>query len=112
MLESLRTESPEMYSRISEISPADAGTFRVWDRELGTDVLIGEHPAGKWKTLHAIAAREGLGVGAIEYADLRFEDRVIVRPRKGVVTLHEAEAATETAGNGEPSVGSGRPGNA
>jgi cell division septal protein FtsQ len=112
MLESLRAESPDMYSRISEISPADGGTFRIWDRDLGADVFIGDRPAGKWKTLHAIAAREGLGVGTIDYADLRFEDRVIVRPRNGIVTLHEAEAATETARNGEPSVGSGRPGNA
>jgi len=111
-LEALRVDSPEMYSRISEISPADGGTFRVWDRELGADVFIGDKPSGKWKALHAIAAREGLGVGTIEYADLRFEDRVIVRPRRGIVTLHEAEAATETAQNGEPSVGSGRPGNA
>lgn len=111
-LEALRAESPELYSRVSEISPADGGTFRVWDRELGTDVFIGERSENKWKALHAIAAREGLGIGTIEYADLRFEDRVIVRPRKGVLTLHESEAAIETTGNGEPSVGSGRPGNA
>jgi len=112
MLESLRAGSPELYSRVSEISPADGGTFRVWDRELGTDVYIGERSASKWKTLHAIAAREGFGVGTIEYADLRFEDRVIVRPRKGIVPLHEAEAAIRNEKNGEPSVGSGRPGNA
>lgn len=112
VLEALRAGSPELYSRVSEISPADGSTFRVWDRELGADVFIGERPEEKWKALHAIAAREGLGAGTIEYADLRFEDRVIVRPRKGIVTMHEAETTNETATNGEPSVGSGRPGNA
>ncbi len=111
-LRALEVESPDLYSRVSEIAPADGGTWRVWDRELGTDVYIGERPVKKWKTLYAIAAREGFGAGTIEYADLRFEDRVIVRPRTDIVPLHEAEAATETAENGEPSGGSGRPGNA
>jgi cell division protein FtsQ len=112
MLERLRAESPELHGRISEISPADGGTWKAWDRELATEVFIGEQPAGKWRALHAIAAREGYGPGTIEYADLRFEDRVIVRPREGIVPLHEAGSVKHAAENGEPSVGSGRPGNA
>lgn len=111
MLETLKASSPELHSRVSEISPADGGTWRVWDRELGTAVFVGEHPEAKWKTLHAIAAREGLEAGAIEYADLRFEDRVIVRPRKGATRASDPRSAKTTVGNGEPSVGSGRPGN-
>ena len=81
-------------------------------RELGTDVYVGDNAAKKWQTLYAIASREGFGRGTIEYVDLRFEDRVIVRPRSGVIPLHEAEVVTGTAENGEPSGGSGRPGNA
>jgi cell division protein FtsQ len=111
MLEALRANSPELYSRVSEISPADGGTWRVWDRELATEVFVGERPETKWKALHAIAAREGLEAGAIAYADLRFEDRVIVRPRKGATRASDPNRAETTAGNGEPSVGSGRPGN-
>jgi len=111
-LGALKDADGEVYGRISEISPADGGTWRVWDRDLGAQVFIGEHPEEKWKTLYAIAAREGFGKGMIEYADLRFEDRVIVRPRRGVVPRHEAEASIDTRENGDLSATSGRPGNA
>jgi cell division protein FtsQ len=110
MLESVQTESRELYSHISEIAPADGATWRIWDRKLAATVYLASiDSTRKWRALHAIAARDGLGKGTIEYADLRFEDRVIVRPRKGIVPLHEID---EEEKNGSPSDGSGRPGNA
>lgn len=111
MLEAVKVESSELYSHISEIAPADGATWRIWDRKLAATVyLASSDSTRKWRALHAIAARDGLGKGTIEYADLRFVDRVIVRPRSGVVPLHEV--VEEQKGNGSPSDGSGRPGKA
>ncbi|MCM2316418.1 MAG: FtsQ-type POTRA domain-containing protein [Thermoanaerobaculia bacterium] len=83
-LESLRAQSPELYARVSEVRPEEGETFRVFDRELRAPVLVDPVDAAtKWASLCAIAEAEGYGPGAIEYADLRFADRVVVKPRPG-----------------------------
>lgn len=81
-LESLRAGSPELYARVSEVRPEEGETFRVFDRELRAPVLVDPADAAtKWASLCAIAKAEGYGPGTIEYADLRFADRVVVKPR-------------------------------
>lgn len=83
-LESLRAGSPQLYARVSEVRPEESGTFRVFDRELRAPVYVDPADAAtKWASLCAIAEAEGYGTGAIEYADLRFANRVVVKPRPG-----------------------------
>jgi cell division protein FtsQ len=83
-LESLRATRPELYARVSEVRPEEGGTFRVFDRELRAPVLVDPGDAAtKWASLCAIVAAEGYAPGAIEYADLRFANRVVVKPRPG-----------------------------
>lgn len=99
-LESLRTGSPELYARVSEVRPEEGGTFRVFDRELRAPVLVDPADAAtKWASLCAIVAAEGYGPGTIEYADLRFADRVVVKPRPG----HAPAPRTGQAGNANES---------
>jgi len=83
-LEALRKGSPLLYARVSEVSPEEGGTFRVFDRELRAPVLLDPaDAASKWTSLCSIAQAEQYEPGSIEYADLRFANRVVVKPRAG-----------------------------
>lgn len=85
----LRTASPELYSRVSELSPVDPSGFAVFDRDLQTRVFLpGFGAVEKWTSLYEVARAESYARGTIEYADLRFRDRLIVRTRKAVA-VHE-----------------------
>jgi cell division protein FtsQ len=81
LLETLRAADSELYSRVAEIRPIAPRGFALFDRELQTFVYgNAEDVAEKWRDLYAIARAERLGAGSIEYADLRFADRLIVKP--------------------------------
>ena len=81
MLLGLREGEPGLYSRLSEIAPAQGEGFRIYDRDLDTVVyLSAEDGAEKWKVLHSIVRAEGEKLPPLEYADLRFADRVVVMP--------------------------------
>lgn len=96
-LEALRSGSPLLYARVSEVSAEEGGTFRVFDRELRAPVLLDpEDAAAKWMSLCAIVDAEQYGPGSIEYADLRFANRVVVKPRAG----HEPAARSAAARSG------------
>lgn len=80
-LVAMKKDDPIVYSRIAEIRPVAPGGFAVFDRDLAATVYASETDASsKWRSLYAIARAEGLQKHAIEYADLRFADRVVVRP--------------------------------
>jgi cell division septal protein FtsQ len=97
-LEALRSGSPALYARVSEVSPEEGGTFRVFDRELRAPVLLDPaDAASKWASLLSIAEAEQYEAGSIEYADLRFANRVVVKPRAGRVPASRGIAAR--AGN-------------
>ncbi|HUP45234.1 MAG TPA: FtsQ-type POTRA domain-containing protein [Thermoanaerobaculia bacterium] len=84
LLRELSRTDPEVYSRISEVKPVAPDAFELFDRELAAVVYANETGLpGKWRTLHAIARAEGLQRGSIEYADLRFSDRIVIKPRQG-----------------------------
>ena len=55
--------------------------FAVFDRDLGT-VVYGDASdlSEKWRTLYSIATAENFGKGEIQYADLRFADRIVLKP--------------------------------
>jgi cell division protein FtsQ len=81
LLEKLRSKDPELYSRVAEIRPIAPRGFALFDRELQTFVYVNaEDVVGKWRDLYAVARSERLGAGSIEYADLRFADRLVLKP--------------------------------
>ncbi len=81
LVRDLRQRDPELYARISEIRPLPPHAFAIFDRDLGTVVYADASDlTAKWRTLYSIASAERYGKGDIEYADLRFADRVVVKP--------------------------------
>jgi cell division protein FtsQ len=86
LLRDLRVRDRELYSRVSEIWPIAPRGFAIYDRELGAVVYVNaEDVAAKWRDLYGVLRAENNP--KIEYADLRFADRVIV---KQVETTHGA----------------------
>jgi cell division protein FtsQ len=85
-LTALRKRDRELYARISEVWPIAPRGFALYDRELGAVVYANaEDVSAKYRNLRAVLGAE-LNP-KIEYADLRFADRVIV---KQVETTHAA----------------------
>lgn len=79
LLTSLRQNDRELYARISEIWPIPPRGFALYDRELGAVVYANaEDVSAKYRTLRAVLRAENHP--KIQYADLRFADRVIVKP--------------------------------
>ncbi len=83
MLRSLRKQDPVLYSRVSEVRPIAPRGFALFDRELAATVYVNaEDLVAKWRDLYSIAAAESYSRSSIDYADLRFSDRIVVRPFK------------------------------
>jgi len=81
LVRELRTRDPQIYSRISEVKPVAPNGFALFDRELGAFVYAEEGDlSAKWRDLYAVARAEHLGTHDIEYADLRFAGRIVVKP--------------------------------
>jgi cell division protein FtsQ len=79
LLRELRARDRELYSRVSEVWPIPPRGFALYDRQLGAVVYANdEDVAAKWRNLYAVLRAENNP--KIEYADLRFADRVIVKP--------------------------------
>lgn len=79
MLADIRRRDERLYSRISEVWPIAPHGFAIYDRDLGAVVYVnGDDVAAKWRSLYAVLQAENNP--KIEYADLRFADRVIVKP--------------------------------
>ncbi|MBV9496534.1 MAG: FtsQ-type POTRA domain-containing protein [Acidobacteria bacterium] len=90
LVRDLRTRDPQVYSRISEVKPIAPKSFALFDRELGAFVYANaEDVSAKWRTLYGVMRAENLGANAIEYADLRFNDRIVVKPKGSLRTGHE-----------------------
>lgn len=78
LLRDLRTRDRELYSRVSEVWPIPPRGFALYDRQLGAVVYANaEDIDAKWRSLYAVLQAENNP--KIEYADLRFADRVIVK---------------------------------
>jgi hypothetical protein len=81
LLQALRARDPQIYSRISEVRPVAPNGFALFDRELGAFVYADDTDlSAKWRDLYAISRAEHLGAHDIEYADLRFAGRIVVKP--------------------------------
>lgn len=90
-LRRIQLRDPELYSRISEVAPMPLRGFRMFTRDLGVVIYTDDESVSKWRTLYAIAEAERYGKGAIVYADLRFEDRIVVEPaHRPEITVSQA----------------------
>lgn len=93
----LHAKDPQVFSRISEIRPIAPNGFALFDRQLGAFVYAnGGDLSAKWRSLYGIVEAEHLHSSDIEYADLRFSDRVIVKPVRPI-TAATASARTNAA---------------
>jgi cell division protein FtsQ len=78
LLRELRAADEELYSRVSEVWPIPPRGFAMYDRGLGAVVYANaDDIVAKWRNLYSVLQAENNP--EIEYADLRFADRVIVK---------------------------------
>jgi cell division protein FtsQ len=92
LLRALRARDAEVYARISEVRPVAPDAFALFDRQLGTVVYASASDlTSKWRELHAIAQSENLDRGAIEYADLRFANRIVIKSSKAAAPPPHSE---------------------
>ena len=97
LLSSLHKTDPMLYSRIAELRPVPPRGFAIFDRDLGAFVYANaEDIAPKWRQLYAIVRAEQFGRAGIEYADLRFDGRVILTPLKTIIAAVPSPPVTTT----------------
>lgn len=81
LIRDLRLRDPQVLSRISEVRPVAPKGFALFDRELGAIVYAnGDDVSQKYRDLYAVTREEQLAPRSIEYADLRFNDRIVIKP--------------------------------
>jgi len=81
LVRELRGRDPQVYARISEVRPLPPRGFALFDRRIGAFVYANEDDVfTKWRDLAAIARSERFGRGDLAYVDLRFADRVVIKP--------------------------------
>jgi cell division protein FtsQ len=97
LLSSLRQSDPVLYSRIAELRPVPPRGFAIFDRDLGALLYANaEDIAPKWRELYTIVRAEQFGRSDIEYADLRFGGRIIVKPLKATTAAAPPLPVTTT----------------
>lgn len=85
LLRELRARDSAVYSRISEVKPMAPHGFALFDRELGAFVYVtGDGLSEKWRSFYGVVRAERIGRGTIEYADLRFADRIVIKPARSL----------------------------
>lgn len=85
-LEALEAADPALHSRIARIRPAGGSGWEIVDRDLGTVVRLDEKDgAEKWRMLYRIVASEQLESPEIRYADLRFDDQIVIASNRKMV---------------------------
>lgn len=90
LLRELRARDPLVYSRVSEIRPIAPRGFAIFDRELGAVIYANaDDVTRKWRDLYAIVRAERLERSDIAYADLRFADRIVIKPVKPITSAAE-----------------------
>lgn len=87
LLRELRAHDPQAFARISEVRPVAPSGFALFDRQLGAVLYANAADlSAKWRHLDAILEAERLRPNSIEYADLRFDDRIVVKPIHPIAT--------------------------
>ena len=94
----LKAADAALYSRVAEVRPVAPRGFAVFDRDLATTIYLNaEDAAVKWRNLYAVVQGEKLGKSSIEYADLRFADRIVIKPIHPIATAATQQQLTTTA---------------
>jgi len=77
----LKSADPALYSRVGEVRPVAPRGFAIFDRDLNTTVYLNADDAvSKWRSLYSVMQGEGFEKSSVEYADLRFADRIVIKP--------------------------------
>jgi cell division protein FtsQ len=98
LLRTLRASDPQLFSRISEVRPVAPRGFALFDRQLGAEVYANEDDlSAKWRDFYSVARAENLGPHSIEYADLRFGDRIVIKPVHPITITAAPAALSEPA---------------
>jgi cell division septal protein FtsQ len=98
LVRDLHQRDPLLYSRISEVRPVAPHGFALFDRDLGAVIYADQETlSAKWRTLYGIANAERFGRAEIEYADLRFADRIVLKPVHPIATSAAAIVPAQTA---------------
>ena len=85
-LEELERSDPALHSRVARIRPAGTAGWEIVDRDLGTIVRVGDDSVvEKWRLLYGILDAERVPGSAIRYADLRFDDQIVIGHDERVV---------------------------
>ncbi|HEX7709061.1 MAG TPA: FtsQ-type POTRA domain-containing protein [Thermoanaerobaculia bacterium] len=101
LLTQLQSSSPEIYSRISEVWPIAPRGFALFDRSVRAVVYANNDDLPqKYAQLDAILEAENRP--RIEYADLRFNSRVIVKPHVTVKSGATDPTSARTAPEASP----------
>jgi cell division protein FtsQ len=86
-IDELRTKDPVVYSRIGEVQPIAPRGFAIFDRDLDAPVYVNaDDVSPKFRDLYAIVHSEKLGRSQIEYADVRFSGRIVIKPVHPITT--------------------------
>jgi cell division protein FtsQ len=81
LIRRLRAQDPAVFNRISEIRPLLPHGYALYDRELGATVYADDRDvSAKWRDLYAVTAAEKFQRGDLQYADLRFDGRIVIKP--------------------------------
>lgn len=103
LIRDLQRRDPQVFSRLSEVRPIVPSGFALYDRDLGATVYANSSDVSdKFRSLYAIVQAEGLTRGSVAYADLRFADRVVIKPRVVASEAPRVEEAISTQPEPEP----------
>lgn len=98
LVRDLRARDPQAFARISEVRPVPPAGFALFDRQLGAFVYANAADlSAKWRHLDAILEAEHLRARSIEYADLRFDDRIVIKPIRPIATASVQTSAAPQA---------------
>lgn len=79
-LSRLEATDRALYSRVSSIRPAGESGWEIDDLDLKITIRVDEsRAASRWRMLYGIVAAEQFRPESIEYADLRFDRRIVVK---------------------------------
>lgn len=83
LVRELRTRDPQVYSRLSEVRAIAPDGFAVFDRDIGALIYVKRDDISqKFRNLYGIVQSERFSRGQLQYADLRFTDRIVVKPKR------------------------------
>ena len=97
------TDLVRSYDHLNWFSAPDAGQAAAMNFGFSLaagDIIVylnADDAVAKWRNHYAVMQGERLGKSAIEYADLRFADRIVIKPVHPIATAATPQQMTMTA---------------